>query len=368
MGRRGAKQGRGRGAKQGRGAAALLDPWKALAVVVGVGAVLFMLAALGPAADRGSQLAMMAAGGLRCHGDYTPMDESASDTPAGQRAARDMALALQLIEDGDPKRLAARKARRQAEEHVALFIEGCRVDGLSFCGTYRELQGRSGPGGFPRYRNKNGKELYRSTARHFWLLADSFTPDTPPGPGEASIPVTFKTHSAVPSTAVPLGSHPWWWTAPPGKGGGAGGGVGFVGAGGSELQLEEQTLTVSALVNEEEVVCFEAYAEEQLEFELEAGDSDAGLVSSGAHKALEDYDHVDLGGPMAAALEVPKDGMGCDLIRLTFPSGAAMEFNTGVLRPGQFLMLEMPLSPEDVTEVRNKTHLVFLLFLNLASL
>ena len=90
----------------------------------------------------------------------------------------------------------------------------------------------------------------------------------------------------------------------------------------------------------------------QLELELEAGDVDAGLVSSGAHKALEDYAHVDLGGPMAAALAVPKDGLGCDLIRLTFPSGAAVEFNA-MLRPGEFLFLETPLSPEDVTEVRN---------------
>ena len=99
-GRSGAKRGRG------RGAAAWLDPWKALAVVVAVGAVLLMLVALGP--EAGGQLAMISAGGLRrhhdrCHGDYTPMDESASGTPAGKRAARDMRFALQLIEDGDPK-------------------------------------------------------------------------------------------------------------------------------------------------------------------------------------------------------------------------------------------------------------------------
>lgn len=266
----------------------------------------------------------------------------------------------------------------QDARSVALFVEGCRVDGLSFCGTYRsydrtepdedgvrhkQMLSSTSPGApsgrFPRYVNKHGRQLYRSTRQNFWVLANTFTPDEPPDAGQAddllgvdlyglaagesdneAVLLVFKTYSAAPSCGVPLGTYPWWWTVPP-RGGGRG-------PRGGEMQLEQQPMTVSALTSEEEVARFEAYAEEQLELELEAGGAEASLVSSGASAGLESYDDVDLGGPRVAVLEVPADGAGCDLLRLTFVSGAIAEFEIPGMVPGMLHYINQPMTPEDV--------------------
>eukprot|EP01051_Picozoa_sp_SAG22_P009188 SAG22_NODE_748_length_7489_cov_39.991070_1_plen_492_part_00 len=316
--------------------------------------------------------------GLRYHGDYT--DLRTATGAKGRLAQRNQDLALALAKS-DPTGECARRAEDQEAQSVALFVEGCRVDGLSFCGTYRSYDfetdedgvrrkrmlsstSEGAPSGrFPRYVNKHGRQLYRSTRLNFWVLARVFTPDEPldeaddgllgasdlyglaAGESDRDDPLlVFESHSAAPSCGVPLGSYPWWWTAPP-RGGGRG-------PRGGEMQLEQQYLTVSALTSEEEVGRFEAYAEEQLELELEAGGDEASLVSSGASVDLEHYEDVDLGGPRVAVIEVPADAAGCDLLRLTFVSGAIKEFQIPGMVPGQLLYIHHPMTVEDAGDER----------------
>jgi hypothetical protein len=88
----------------------------------------------------------------------------------------------------------------------------------------------------------------------------------------------------------------------------------------TQMLRNELTLTVTGLVDEDEVTRFEAYAEEQLEMEVEAGDAEASSVSAGGTEG-------EARPPMNVYLEVPFDIEDSSRLKLALRSGAGAEFS-----------------------------------------
>ena len=129
----------------------------------------------------------------------------------------------------------------------------------------------------------------------------------------------IKVHTLLPTTEVPLGSNVWsWGSAPPAsyhelveKG--------VIQSDETQMLRNELTLTVTGLVDEDEVARFEVYAEEQLEMQLEAGDAAASSVSAGGTEGQARP-------PMNVYLEIPLDIRTSTRLKLVLRSGAGAEF------------------------------------------
>eukprot|EP01043_Picozoa_sp_COSAG02_P024023 COSAG02_NODE_1300_length_13379_cov_18.739121_7_plen_236_part_00 len=133
------------------------------------------------------------------------------------------------------------------------------------------------------------------------------------------LPGTQKVHSLLPTTAVPLGSNIWSWGSLPPASYHELVEKGVIKSGFTQMLRNELTLTVTGLIDEDEVARFEAYAEEQLEMEVEAGDVDASSVSAGGTEG-------EARPPMNVYLEVPFDVEDSLRLKLVLRSGAGAEF------------------------------------------
>eukprot|EP01044_Picomonas_judraskeda_P016826 COSAG03_NODE_3055_length_2259_cov_18.001852_1_plen_292_part_00 len=202
---------------------------------------------------------------------------------------------------------------------MALFFEACPADGPSYCGTYR-AQLPIDEGVYPVYKNQHGRMLYRNTVKHMWIIIDgeeyTYTRELS---SEPHLPGYQKVHTMLPTTAVPLGSNAWSWGSPPPASYHELLEMAVIKSAAAKLIRNERTLTVTGLVDEDEVARFEAYAEEQLEMEVEAGDAEAWSVSAGGTEGQPRP-------PMSVYLEMPFDVENSTRLKLDLRSGAGAEF------------------------------------------
>jgi hypothetical protein len=236
---------------------------------------------------------------------------------------------MAVLEAGDPDGLAVRTAAEQAKKFVALFVEPCPVDGPTYCGTYR-LREPVAEGKYPVYVNKHGRVLYRNTANYMWVIVDGekYTPELS---AALDLPGSRKANSLNPTMSVPEGSNEWRWGSPPpasyhdmvDRGAvkrNEFGSVMTLAEAHEQLVRNDRTLTVTGLLDEDEVLRFETYAEEQLELEVEAGDVDASSVSAGGTES-------EARPPMSVHLYMPTDAGSSTKLKLVLRSGAGAQFD-----------------------------------------
>lgn len=291
-------------------------------------------------------------GALRYHGEHVDRGTACGPLEAKRRGGecpdrkrgrhflteKEQRANLALQETGDPQGISVKRAIEQAEHFVALFVEACPVDGPSYCGTYRAdgvVEGQ-----YPVYRNQYSRVLYRNTQKHMWVIIDGelYTPELSTQP---DLPGSHRANTLTPTTEVPPGSNDWVWGSEPPASYHELVELGVVKDEVAMLR-NELTLTVTGLVDEDEVGRFEGYAEEQLELQLEAGDADATGTEGVARP------------PVTAFLEMPYDIGSSTRLKLLLRSGTGAELGiTGDARKtvGQLLNVgDLMLSDIDIPQ------------------
>lgn len=292
----------------------------AASTVVGLAAAaFFVLLELARWQDGGSRQAEHS---VRYHGDHMERHPRKYWVTKKEQLAT---MALQQA--GDPDGFSVRQAADQAASFVALFFEACPVDGPTYCGTYR-LQRPVAEGMYPVYANQHGRVLYRNTKRHMWVIidGDKYTPELS---AEVDLPGPHRANSLLPTTRVPMGSNEWSWGSSPPASYHEMVKKGVIAETKTQMLRNERTLTVTGLFDEEEVLRFESYAEEQLELEVEAGHVDASSVAAGGTEG-------EARPAMSVYLEMPFDIGSSTRLKLVMRSGAIAEFGiSGDLLPGK---------------------------------
>jgi len=135
------------------------------------------------------------------------------------------------------------------------YFEACLVDGSTYCGTYRP-QLPIPEGEYPVYKNQHGRYLWRHLTRFMWVLdSQEYSPELAVAEhlhsGEASY--GHKASTALPSTAVPMGSNQWQWASPPPKQLEEWRKNGMLMEGSAHHTWDDLTLTVTGLIDEDEV-------------------------------------------------------------------------------------------------------------------